>query len=75
MSHTTTLTIRVDKATRDALDKVARSAQRSKSFMAAEVLDAFVKRHAWYEAKIKAAHKSRLLSDDEVETLFEKLDS
>lgn len=75
MSHTTTLTIRVDKATRDALDKIARSAKRSKSFVAAEVLDAFVKRQAWYEAKTKSARKSRLLSDDEVEALFKDLES
>lgn len=75
MSNTTTLTIRVDKETRDALDQIAKSARRSKSFVAAEVLDAFVKRQSWYETKIKAARKSRLLSDAEMEALFNEMES
>ncbi len=74
MSETTTLTIRIQRETRDQLDKIARGARRSKSFIAAELLTSFVQDQAWYEAKIAAARQSRLLSTAEVSQMFRELE-
>ncbi len=75
MSETTTITIRIQRETRDQLDNIARGARRSKSFIAAELLTSFVQDQARYEAKIAAARQSRLLSTVEVNQMFKELES
>lgn len=72
MSGTTTITIRVPRQTRDALGKIADSARRSKSFVAAEVLDAYIQQQAWYAKKIAAARRSPIVPDKEVEAFFQR---
>jgi predicted transcriptional regulator len=74
MAETTTLTIRVSRATRDELERIARGARRSKSFVASEVLDTFVQDQAWYAAKIEAARKSKLVPEAEMNRLFRELE-
>ena len=44
---TTTLSIRIDVATKKKLEALARRARRSKSFLAAEAIAAFVEAESW----------------------------
>lgn len=74
MAETTTLTIHVIRATRDELERIARGARRSKSFVTSEVLDTFVQDQAWYAAKIEAARKSKLVPEAEMNRLFRELE-
>ena len=51
----TTMTIRLDDAVRDRLDQLAEATQRSKSFLAAEAIRAFVETNEWQIGEIRAA--------------------
>ncbi|NKB16536.1 MAG: ribbon-helix-helix protein, CopG family [Sphingomonadales bacterium] len=42
-----TLTVRLTRETKDRLDALALSARRSKTFLAAEAIDAYVAANAW----------------------------
>jgi predicted transcriptional regulator len=44
---TTTLSVRIDTATKKRLEQLARRARRSKSFLAAEAIAAFVEAESW----------------------------
>jgi predicted transcriptional regulator len=44
---TETLSIRLDGTTKERLDALARSTKRSKSFLAAEAIAAFVRQEEW----------------------------
>lgn len=44
MTATTTMTIRVNKATKEKLERLARGTKRSKSYLAAEAVSAYVER-------------------------------
>lgn len=44
---TTTLSLRIDDETKKRLDALARRARRSKSFLAAEAIAAFVEAESW----------------------------
>jgi predicted transcriptional regulator len=57
---TTTLSVRLDMATKKRLEALARRARRSKSFLAAEAIAAFVDAESWQL--------------DEIETGIEELD-
>jgi RHH-type transcriptional regulator, rel operon repressor / antitoxin RelB len=54
----TTLTVRVRADVRKRLEKLARSTGRSRSFLAAEALNAYVDMNEWQVAGIKAAANS-----------------
>ena len=69
----TTITIRVSEETRADLERIARNSQRSKSYIAAEALDAYLAKRRWLEAKISEADASGVMSDEEVEALFLEL--
>jgi len=43
MAETTTITVRVPRETRDRLDRLAEATKRSRSFLAAEALDIYVR--------------------------------
>jgi RHH-type transcriptional regulator, rel operon repressor / antitoxin RelB len=58
MAESTTITIRVDKATKDRLEKVARHTKRSKSFLAAEAIEEFLSVQEWQERRIRDARAS-----------------
>lgn len=50
-----TLTIRLEPAVKDKLDQLAEATHRSKSFLAAEAVRAYVELNAWQIAEIQAA--------------------
>jgi RHH-type transcriptional regulator, rel operon repressor / antitoxin RelB len=51
---TTTLSIRIDTATKKRLEALAKRARRSKSFLAAEAIAAFVEAESWQLDEIQA---------------------
>ena len=51
----TTMTIRLEDEVRDRLDRLAEATQRSKSFLAAEAIRAFVETNEWQIGEIRAA--------------------
>jgi RHH-type rel operon transcriptional repressor/antitoxin RelB len=51
---TTTLSVRIDAETKKRLDVLARRARRSKSFLAAEAIAAFVEAEHWQLDEIQA---------------------
>jgi predicted transcriptional regulator len=51
---TTTLSVRIDPETRKRLEALARRARRSKSFLAAEAIAAFVEAESWQLDEIQA---------------------
>jgi RHH-type rel operon transcriptional repressor/antitoxin RelB len=52
---TETLSIRLDPATKQRLDALARQSKRSKSFLAAEAIAAYVQQEEWQLGEIHAA--------------------
>lgn len=52
---TTTMTVRLEDEVKERLGKLAESTQRSKSFLAAEAIRAFVEDNEWQSAEIEAA--------------------
>jgi RHH-type transcriptional regulator, rel operon repressor / antitoxin RelB len=51
---TTTLSVRIDAGTKKQLETLARRARRSKSFLAAEAITAFVEAETWQLDEIQA---------------------
>ena len=52
---TTTLSVRLDTTTKTRLEALAKRARRSKSFLAAEAIAAFVEAESWQLDEIQAA--------------------
>jgi len=52
---TETLSIRLDSATKQRLDALSRQSKRSKSFLAAEAITAYVEQEEWQLGEIHAA--------------------
>ena len=57
MTDTTTVTVRLDRKMRDRLEALARGTRRSKSFLAAEAIGAYVEAHEWQVAEIERGVK------------------
>ncbi|MBV8121177.1 MAG: ribbon-helix-helix protein, CopG family [Alphaproteobacteria bacterium] len=53
-SETTVITTRIDAALRAKLEALARSTRRSKSFLAAEAIAAYVELNEWHIGEITA---------------------
>jgi RHH-type rel operon transcriptional repressor/antitoxin RelB len=51
---TTTLSVRIDSNTKKQLDALAKRARRSKSFLAAEAIAAYVEAESWQLDEIQA---------------------
>ena len=51
---TTTLSVRIDSGTKDQLEALAKRARRSKSFLAAEAIAAYVEAEGWQLDEIQA---------------------
>lgn len=70
------MTIRVDRKTKTRLEKLAKTMERSKSFVAAEAIRAYVELNEWQIAGIKIALKEAdagdFASEDEVEAVMKK---
>ena len=67
---TTILSVRIDSDTKDRLEALARRARRSKSFLAAEAIAAYVEAESWQLDEIKAGlqelDKGRAVAHGEV---------
>lgn len=70
MPDTAVLTVRVSRETKDALERIAGEAHRSKSFVAAVAVESYVKRQIWWREKIDAARQSDLVPEDEMDAFF-----
>ncbi len=72
----TTMTVRLEDEVKERLDKLAESTQRSKSFLAAEAIRAFVENNEWQIAEIRAALREAdagdFASDKEMAALARK---
>ena len=55
MPETSVLTVRLDTKTKNRLDTLARSTRRSKSFLAAQAIEAYIEEEAWQIAEIEKA--------------------
>ena len=64
---TTTLSVRIDSATKNQLEALAKRARRSKSFLAAEAIAAYVQAESWQLDEIQAGlqelDKGRAVAD------------
>jgi RHH-type rel operon transcriptional repressor/antitoxin RelB len=52
---TETLSVRIDSMTKQRLDALARHSKRSKSFLAAEAITAYIVQEEWQLGEIRAA--------------------
>jgi predicted transcriptional regulator len=72
----TTMTVRLEDEVKERLDKLAKSTKRSKSFLAAEAIRAFVENNEWQIAEIEAALREAdagdFASDKEMAALARK---
>jgi len=71
VAATATFTIRVPADLKRRLDRLARAADRSRSWLAADALQHYVEDQQWQlaeiEAGLKDAESGRVVSNDEVE--------
>ncbi len=80
IQHTThmseVMTIRVDRKTKSRLEKLAKAMERSKSYVAAEAIRAYVELNEWQITEIRAALKEAdagdFASEAEVEAVKRK---
>jgi len=72
MSESATLTIRLNSETKQRLDKIAQQDRRTKSFLAAEAVEAYVRHREWWEEKIVQARASDYAIEEEVNAFFDK---
>ena len=72
----TTMTVRLEDEVRDRLDQLAEATQRSRSFLAAEAIRAFVETNEWQILEIRAALREAdagdFASDKDVAALSRK---
>jgi len=71
-----TVTIRLDEAVKDKLEKLADATHRSRSFLAAEAIRDYVATNEWQineiHAALKEADANDFASEQEVSTVFAK---
>ena len=77
VTDTVVVTARIDAALKAKLEALARSTKRSKSYLAAEAIAAYIELHEWQigeiEAGIAELDRGEVLSDKEAEELYERL--
>jgi RHH-type transcriptional regulator, rel operon repressor / antitoxin RelB len=71
-----TVTLRLDEEVKNKLEKLAESTHRSRSFLAAEAIKAYVESNDWQVAEIQQALKEAdagdFASQDEVNAVIDK---
>jgi RHH-type transcriptional regulator, rel operon repressor / antitoxin RelB len=76
MASSTILTLRVDEKLKKKLDKLAKSTQRSRSFLAAEAIREYVALNEWQIQKIqkgiREADAGNFANDEEVAAMRKK---
>ena len=74
--ETVPVTGRIDKAVSERLDALAKSTARSRSFLIAEAVKAYVKDQAWQieaiEEGIRAADQEKFASEERIAKIFAK---
>lgn len=70
------MTIRVDRKTKSRLEKLAKAMERTKSYVAAEAIRAYVDLNEWQIAEIRAALKEAdagdFASEAEIQAVMKK---
>jgi predicted transcriptional regulator len=76
-AETTIVTARIDVVLKAKLEALARSTKRSKSYLAAEAIAAYVALNEWQIAEIEAGiaelDRGEVLSDQEADELYQRL--
>jgi RHH-type rel operon transcriptional repressor/antitoxin RelB len=76
-ADTTIVTARIDSALKAKFEALARSTKRSKSYLAAQAIAAYVELNEWQigeiEAGIAELDRGEVLSDEEAEELYRRL--
>ena len=76
-ADTTIVTARIDPGLKAKLEALARSTKRSKSYLAAQAIAAYVALNEWQIAEIEAGiaelDRGEVLSDEEAEELYRRL--
>jgi len=76
MASSNILTLRVDSKLKNKLDKLAKTTQRSRSFLAAEAIREYVALNEWQIEEIRKALRQAdagdFATDEEVEAMFRK---
>jgi RHH-type transcriptional regulator, rel operon repressor / antitoxin RelB len=77
LTDTTVVTARIDATLKARLDALARATKRSKSYLAAEAIAAYVELNEWHIAEIKAGiaelDRGDVLSEEEAEEMYRRL--
>lgn len=72
----TTVTLRLDDVVKDKLEKLAESTHRSRSFLAAEAIKAYVDSNEWQISEIhkglQEADAGNFATEAEVKAVFDK---
>jgi RHH-type rel operon transcriptional repressor/antitoxin RelB len=75
---TTTITIRLESAVKNRLDRLSEATQRTKSFLAAEAIREYVETNEWQIQEIRSAlveaNAGDFASDADVKALTDKWD-
>ncbi len=70
----TTMTVRLEKSTKERLEKLAKSSHRSKSFLAAAAIKQYLELNEWQmeeiQAGLKEADAGDFATDQEVNKVF-----
>ena len=77
VADTTIVTARIDASLKAKLEALSRATKRSKSYLAAEAIAAYVELNEWHIAEIEAGiaelDRGEVLSDEEVDGLYKRL--
>jgi len=77
VTDTTVVTARIDAALKAKLEALARSTKRSKSYLAAEAIAAYVELNEWQIAEIEAGiaefDRGEIVTQEEAEELYRRL--
>ncbi len=75
-AESATMTVRLPSEVKERLDRLAKTTQRSRSWLAASAITEFVKTQEWQlteiQRGIREADKGEFATSDEVTTLFAK---
>ena len=77
MSESTVVTVRLDAGVKARLEALARSTRRSRSWLAAEAIAAYVEQQAWQIAEIEAGlaelDRGEAIDETEAAAIFDRL--
>jgi predicted transcriptional regulator len=77
MSESAVVTVRLDAGVKARLEALARSTRRSRSWLAAEAIAAYVEQQAWQIAEIEAGlaelDRGEAIDETEAAAIFDRL--